>query len=495
MSASSAPTLRLPSVSPTRLTSLPAASPAPLTQVSDTFLAEEADYCQQCRLPVYYDHVAWARGLSDGYTCKCLGSVTPSIPSPPDNTPDETPARPLTPQLARRTVPFVEEEDVYSEVDYSSNKENEIQHPPVGFIHNDPEHPFYYPIYVNNPAYVRTENTWTNERLIIAPYIKYSTDYTMVTGSAGGRYETRTIAVQLAKRVASYEPMTTSKWSHLRRDSDREFAINAAMERINDPRLTGEINRYRGRRETKEILDKMLKDTTERQGKILQELVVVEHDLEQVMRRLERADAYRELESQFRLTFPLPTQPRHYQSPLTEPPVASPMPPRPRGPVEMPILAGEEPKGRRRSRCYRCKSREHKVSQCPARRRNEKCVNCGDTEHRKSKCPFRPLRQSPEPQVISPFAEAVQRPEMTLMERIAMMDKEEWTPPVCGICGKQDPQHTELECSMYEHCTRCGSYGAYGFVRRHVCRPPKNEDEVSLVEEGEVDWDAYQGRD
>src|ERR1700733_5736158 len=178
------------------------------------------------------------------------------------------------------------------------------------------------------------------------------------------------------------------------------------MERINDPRLTGEINRYRGRRETKEILDKMLKDTTERQGKLLRELIVVEHDLEQVMRRLERADAYRELESQFRLTFPLPTQPRHYQSPLTEPPVASPMPPCPRGPVEMPILAGEEPKGRRRSRCYRCKSREHKVSQCPARRRNEKCVNCGDTKHRKSKCPFRPLRQSPGPQVISPFAEA-----------------------------------------------------------------------------------------
>lgn len=34
------------------------------------------DTCNQCRRPKEYDHVAWARGLTDGYTCRCPKEAT-----------------------------------------------------------------------------------------------------------------------------------------------------------------------------------------------------------------------------------------------------------------------------------------------------------------------------------------------------------------------------------------------------------------------------------
>ena len=27
--------------------------------------------CTECRLPIKYDHIAWCRGETDGYTCQC----------------------------------------------------------------------------------------------------------------------------------------------------------------------------------------------------------------------------------------------------------------------------------------------------------------------------------------------------------------------------------------------------------------------------------------
>ena len=50
-------------------------------------------------------------------------SISPSNPSVPDNTPDDdTPARPLTPQLAIRSVPI--EEDKLSSINYQSVAED-----------------------------------------------------------------------------------------------------------------------------------------------------------------------------------------------------------------------------------------------------------------------------------------------------------------------------------------------------------------------------------
>ena len=88
----------------------------------------------------------------------------------------------------------VDDNDEDSEVNYEdpeeADKENQRLVPPPGFINNVPDHPFYYRIYVKNPKYQTNQANWATERLIVAPYIKYSADYTHVEGSAGVGTET-----------------------------------------------------------------------------------------------------------------------------------------------------------------------------------------------------------------------------------------------------------------------------------------------------------------
>ena len=144
----------------------------------------------------------------------------------------------------------VDDNDEDSEVNYEDpeddNKENQRLVAPPGFINNVPDHPFYYRIYVRNPEYSANQSNWAKERLIVAPYIQYSADYTHVEGSAGVGSETRSCPVLIDRRVPTHAPMTPAKWRHLRRGSDREFTINMALAQINDPKYHGEVNRYRG---------------------------------------------------------------------------------------------------------------------------------------------------------------------------------------------------------------------------------------------------------
>ena len=124
-------------------------------------------------------------------------------------------------------------------MDYEeSNKENETPIPPPGFIHNDPQHPFFYPIYLPSG---------TGRATKIAPYICYSPDYTLVEGSSGLRSETHITPIYLTKRAGHPFNMTSSKWTNLARGSPKEFAINMALDEINDPCLRGEVNRFRGK--------------------------------------------------------------------------------------------------------------------------------------------------------------------------------------------------------------------------------------------------------
>ena len=43
---------------------------------------EFGNICPKCRRPYKYDHVAWAQGQTDGYTCRCKKDLAPP-PSPP----------------------------------------------------------------------------------------------------------------------------------------------------------------------------------------------------------------------------------------------------------------------------------------------------------------------------------------------------------------------------------------------------------------------------
>lgn len=165
------------------------------------------------------------------------------VPSPPDNTPAETPATWPTPQLAHHTTPFSEEEEeeVFSSVDYEeSNKENKAPIPPPGFIHNNAQHPFFYPIYLP---------TRPNRATSLAPFICYSPDYTLVAGSSGIGSETHTMPIYLTKNAGHSFNMTSNKWANIARGSPKEFVINMALDEINDPYLKGEVNHFRGKQE------------------------------------------------------------------------------------------------------------------------------------------------------------------------------------------------------------------------------------------------------
>ena len=255
---------------------------------------------------------------------------TPSIPSPPEN----TPTGPLTPQLGRRSIPIVEkDDDADSEINYHSsnnsgdNKENQPPRPPVGYIPNITDSLYFYPIYVRNPAYrgPHNDNDFTpgrEQRVILAPFIKYSTNYTHVFGTLGEGQEVRSLAVQLGKRVKFPRHIKPEEWKHLEVENEREFAINAVLTEINDPHLTGEITRYCGYAKLTSMLEGFLKGARERTRTIMAELVKVEEELKKCKQHIELAGAYHKIAGYFDRHFPLPVQLRQptIQSPLLEPP-------------------------------------------------------------------------------------------------------------------------------------------------------------------------------
>jgi hypothetical protein len=80
---------------------------------------------------------------------------------------------------------------------------------------------------------------------------------------------------------------------------------------------------------------------------------------------------------------------------------------------------------------------------------------------------------------------------MTLLERVALLNRQEWYPDSCRHCGVIDPKHNNLECRLYKHCDRCGGNGAYGYIKSHTCYG-KKEDKVSLGwSDNDVDFDLY----
>ena len=153
----------------------------------------------------------------------------------------------------------------------------------------------------------------------------------------------------------------------------------------------GEIARYQGYIILKTTLDGFLKEAHECVHTVMAEAVKVDKELKKCKQRLELAGAYHKIADHFNCHFPLPIPTRQpsIQSPLLEPPACTshspdyiPMDPtNPCGPVEMPVLA-DEPRGQKRKCCFRCKSTDHTVSQCPATRKNKKCTKCGSITHK-----------------------------------------------------------------------------------------------------------------
>jgi hypothetical protein len=427
--------------------------------------------------------------------------AAPSPPPPPPSVvsaPEETP-EPLSPQLARRSLPIREDTEEETpqldrrslpiredEEEESAVNDDRVEEQlteltaPVGYIPNTPDSKHFYPIYVTTKKY-REEGT--GPRIVIAPFIKYNPDYMYVFGTEGEGCEIRNIPVQVGRRAQQYERMTTAKWRDLRRGDIREFAINEALEDLGDIRLKGELNRFRGLADQKEIVADLLKDALSRVNEITREAVVIDQALEGCMKRLEMANAHRELEDRFQRSFPFPTRPRHS-------PERTPIAPRRGGPTEMPILHEQE---KRQQKCYRCKKEDHVVAQCPMKRTQKPCKKCREEGHRTKECPKRKPVEVTASTVESGEIRSDQDPnKMTLLERVALLDRQEWYPDSCKRCGVIDPKHNDLECPCYEHCSRCGGNGAYGYINHHVCYARKNDDEVSLGwSDNDADYDLY----
>ena len=79
----------------------------------------------------------------------------------------------------------------------------------------------------------------------MAPFIHYSPDFTTVYGSTGAGQEEESLPAHLLKKVQDPHHLTYEDWMQLQSGSQREFAINMAISKINNPCLTGEVNHYR----------------------------------------------------------------------------------------------------------------------------------------------------------------------------------------------------------------------------------------------------------
>ena len=216
------------------------------------------------------------------------------------------------------------------EVNYNdSNKENQPPIPPLGFITNSSDHPFFYHIYVRNPLYCANEGDWTHKRLIVAPFVKYSADYTQVEGSVGEGTTTCSCPVQLDRRVPTHTHMTPNKWRNMQRGHEKEFAINMALTQINNPKYNGEINCFRGLSDLQDTLERLMRDTQGQVMEVMKELVTVQGQLDLCKKRLEISNSDKELNHHFRLANPVLTCPQHS-------PVRSPS-------LRHPVLSGQSP--------------------------------------------------------------------------------------------------------------------------------------------------------
>ena len=247
-----------------------------------------------------------------------------SIPSLPDNTPTN-PLSPIDDNNDAVTSIISYHEQATPTIDLSV--------PPLGYIRNNMDSRFFYPIYIKNQLH----NSDRGDKYILAPFIKYTSDYTQVHGTQGTGCEIRTLPVQIGRVVRYANNMTTEMWGRLRRGSEQQFMVDEALEQLGDPRLRGEINYYQGKADVLDTLNSLYRSSMSEANRLMREIFTVEGEVKRSQQRIQRANAYEEVWNKCLSVF-LPA----YTNPATTP-ESHPLPSRPRGPVEMPILMGEEP--------------------------------------------------------------------------------------------------------------------------------------------------------
>ena len=193
-----------------------------------------------------------------------------SIPSPPDNTP------------ADAVSPIIDDNNgaITSIISYHEQAAPAINLgvPPLGYIHNNMDSQFVYPIYIKNQLHISDRG----DKYILTPFIKYTSDYTQVHGMQGTGREIRTLLVQIGCSVRYTNNMTSEMWGHLRRGSKQQFMVDEAMEQLGDPRdprLRGEVNYYWGKANILETLNNLYCRTMSEANKLMREVLTVEGEV------------------------------------------------------------------------------------------------------------------------------------------------------------------------------------------------------------------------
>jgi hypothetical protein len=115
------------------------------------------------------------------------------------------------------------------------------------------------------------------------------------------------------------------------------------------------------------------------------------------------------------------------------------------------------------------------------------CKKCKTKGHTAKECAF--AEGEPELPLLMKMAQEL--PQLTLLEKVELMHKAEWTPEVCHRCWKRNAGHKEVDCPAYERCLVCEGTGGYGYLARHVCKIWPGDEDIFMDEDYEY-WSKYE---
>jgi hypothetical protein len=224
-----------------------------------------------------------------------LSPQHPTLP-PADNDSISNYSLPLPPQLAIQSLP-IDSDEKDSTIDYEREPAtfNDNDEAPIGFVPNDPDSRQYYPIYVPNPLYGQEDESC----MMVAKYVWYSPDCTMVTGCNSKGYPQHNLPVTIRRQTCVTQRMTATNWKELQRGSPQEFMVNKALANMGDPRVIGAVNRLRGKMEVDESLSNMLQDARHMVDKLTAEHWLNQQELVNIKNNIERANLHALVQDQY----------------------------------------------------------------------------------------------------------------------------------------------------------------------------------------------------
>ena len=138
----------------------------------------------------------------------------------------------------------------------------------------------------------------------------------------------------------------------------------------------------------------------------------------------------------------------------------------------------------RNHKCYRCRQYGHVVQECPIPKGSK-------PRRQQKKRAIRGVQVQVAEEKVEEVLPPLSRETLTLLEHIDLLDRQEWTPEVCDICGRVNAKHSRLECPLYERCDHCRGTGSYGYNKTHTCYAAKEGYMIIDTDHNECDYDLY----